>query len=232
MSRILIVSDLHYNKAAFRWVKERAHSDGMAAAIVGDLMDLNRCDNELDAHRQQSWLLDWINGFELPIFVCSGNHDVYPSRDWAEWLVQARRPGVAVDGDVVSWSGRSIALCPYNSGSNRILDQLSAGRPPDILLHHEPPAETELSVGFRDYADFGSDQLAAALSGGWHPKVVVSGHIHRPAARHQFLGSALCLNVAGDPRLSPPCHSILDSDTGVIEFFTPAPREIAMNPDW
>jgi DNA repair exonuclease SbcCD nuclease subunit len=233
MSRLLLVSDIHFNQAAFRWIAERARKDGMAVAIAGDLMDLNRCSTEKDARRQQDWISAWLREVEPPLFVCSGNHDLYPSHDRSEWLLKAKRPGVAVDGDVVVWSGRTVALCPFcPAGLNPMLERLATGTPPDVLLHHEPPTETRLSMGRRDYADFGSDQLSSALRSGWAPKTVVSGHIHRATARHQFVGDALCLNVAGDPRLSPPSHAILDADTGVVEFFEPAPRGLAMNPSW
>lgn len=209
-----------------------AQEKSMAIGIVGDLSDIGRCQTEKDAERQHAWLIDWMKRCEVPLFVCSGNHDIYPHTDWAEWLLAARRPGLSTDGDVVEFAGRRIALAPYAVGPSHFLESLRREPPPDVLFHHEPPSGSLLAIAVQSGSDFGSDDLADAMSSGWCPKVVFSGHVHRPEKHHQFVEDSLCINLAGDPRLSPPAHAILDLCTGVIERYSPRFEGIYQNPDW
>lgn len=229
---MLIVSDLHYNRPSLEWVRMTAKSQGMAVAIVGDLIDMCRCDSAADAKKQQTWLLDWMRRCTGRLFVVSGNHDVYPSVDRAEWLQSARRDGVSVDGDVAEFQGRRFALVPYSPGTSRMLGRLFAQPPPDIVLHHEPPARTRIAIAAESGSDFGSEDLRVCIDAGWRPKLVFSGHVHRPDLHAQWVQDTLCVNVAGDCRLCPPSHAILDLGTGVIERFSPRAESVHQNPEW
>lgn len=208
-----------------------AKSQRMAVAVVGDLMDMCRCDSAADAKKQQTWLLDWMSRCATPLFAVSGNHDGYPC-DSAEWLQAARRSGVWVDGDVVEFEGRLIALVPYTIGPSRMLGRLFAQPPPEIVLHHEPPARTRIAIAAESGSDFGSEDLRVCIDAGWRPKIVFSGHVHRPDRHVQWVRDTLCVNVAGDCGLCSPPHAVLDLNTGVVERFSPNLEGVHQNPDW
>lgn len=69
--KILVLSDLHYNKTWYDWVKTAAPRHHLVA-IAGDLLDGRSDDGLL---RQIIWLDDWQRGFPSNLAVCSGNHD-------------------------------------------------------------------------------------------------------------------------------------------------------------
>ena len=69
--KILLLSDLHFNKAWYDWVESVASSYQMVA-MAGDLLDGR---SEEDLMTQMLWLRDWVKKVPSPLAISSGNHD-------------------------------------------------------------------------------------------------------------------------------------------------------------
>lgn len=106
--KILILSDLHFNKNWFEWAKSSAQSYQLVA-IAGDLLDGYYKRGLME---QILWLHKWLCGFPAPIAFCSGNHD-------------ANEPNLGMEAlgpEVLSQEDRKLARSALTA--NRWMDML------------------------------------------------------------------------------------------------------------
>ena len=129
----------------------------------------------------------------------------------------------AVDGDqkiVRTKSGESLTVvcCPYRADGR--VDQWKPSSGKSIVLHHEPPANSQLAI-----PRTGNPELSLILEK-LHPTWCVSGHVHfSPGERNQFferIGSTICFNCRQNPpsdMLPPrPNTIVLDSSAGTAAW--------------
>ena len=235
---LLHVSDLHAQRPWFDWVAEQAERNNWAVAISGDLLNgndtLGYAKFERQLKRQVVWISKWVREARFPLFVCSGNHDIMPDVD-TTWLRTLARPGVTVDGQVGTLTGRTLACLRWDCGPEAFLnaDVLAA----DIWLHHAPPSECGLSrTGCATHEmDFGSDNLYSALSPAWQARarLVLSGHVHKAPQWNARCGDALCLNAApADFSSVTPKHILIDLAAGTADLCQDARSERTSLRSW
>lgn len=245
--KILILSDLHYNKAWYDWVKRVAPAYHLVA-IAGDLLDGRSEEGLMD---QMLWIREWASEFPSRLAVCSGNHDandpslelepqalagLAPERRAAvlrmlmaeRWMDTLEAPGVATDNrsQVVDTAQGKLVVStiPYHTGPDHERLWTQAGkmrsehRCPWIVLHHDPPRGA--SVG----GPAGNAVLREKIAG-YRPDYVLSGHLHH----HPYEGSfvervegAWCFNPGFAKRSPsgelPPNHVVLDIREGVASW--------------
>ncbi|HRJ46108.1 MAG TPA: metallophosphoesterase, partial [Opitutaceae bacterium] len=106
---LLHVSDLHFRRPWFHWLRNDAPAHD-ALVISGDLLD-HRLP---DVPAQMAWVGEWLQASPVPVVVSSGNHDL----EWdaaryrwqpAYWL-RRLSPPVYPDGTVLEHG--SLALAP------------------------------------------------------------------------------------------------------------------------
>ncbi|CAG19292.1 metallophosphoesterase family protein [Photobacterium profundum] len=193
--KILHLSDLHFNTGVCDWVLQGADAD--IICISGDLFDDSRhC--RLTTKQQIDWYLRWLDQITVPVFICSGNHDVEENLclddDWLlndltdldEFTVDFPEPpirvnlvselssdNVFIDGSISEYKGYRIGCVGYESPNLRPFKDC------DIVLHHVPPSNTP--VAKQGGRDWGCHELRAALDcGELAPKVLLCGHVHKP----------------------------------------------------
>lgn len=69
--KILHLTDLHFNQYVFSWIKEMQRNYDVIC-LTGDLIDARK---NIPAKEQADTILEWLHELDVPIFVCSGNHD-------------------------------------------------------------------------------------------------------------------------------------------------------------
>jgi hypothetical protein len=163
-------------------------------------------------------MTDWLSAFpKTLLFVCSGNHDWWIGEDGdadaeANWLVRARRRGVAVDGDVKIVRGRRFICTPWLSPVE------VEGLEPVVLLAHAPPAGTKISRD-RSGLDVGDFDLAQNAHELPPRSIVLSGHAHSAPQWVARLGATCCFNPGVDfTNPSVPNHVVIDTERWRAEF--------------
>ena len=207
--RLLHVTDLHFRPRWFAWVAAQAKNYD-AVCLSGDLVDL-AASQTVGRDDQLRWVLDWLGAFPGQLFVTSGNHDGglagqgMPAPDGeARWLHAARRPGVAVDGDVAFFSGWRLVLAAWSQPFG------TEGLEPVVMLSHAPPERTAVSttIGGWDHGDFEVRGIAERLPWG---SLILSGHVHHPCRWHDRVAGTLCLNPGADfTHRQVPNHIVID----------------------
>ena len=195
--KILHVSDLHYNKSHFEWVALQQDSFDIIC-MTGDFLD-ERLGDEL---KQIEWVVAWIKSIQLPLFVCSGNHDVN-IEGANNWLNEIDTKDYFCDGMTVTINGVRIASVPYTNYDG--FDDFDC----DVLLNHLPPSHSKTAIT-KDGEDWGDRQLYRALKYKLiRPKIVLSGHIHSPQRRTDELFGVQIYNPALEiVNSKPKCHII------------------------
>jgi hypothetical protein len=235
--KILLTADLHFHRPWFDWLRNEASFFDLIC-IAGDFFDMEHPAGLLP---QMVFLYDWIAELarqKTPIALCTGNHDLSPgsilikpgvpvvSKDLsviahyakaARWIHALKLDHqFAVDGDqkiVRTKSGESLTVvcCPYRADGR--VDQWKPSPGKSIVLHHEPPANSQLAI-----PKAGNPELSLILEK-LHPTWCVSGHVHfSPGEQNQFferIGSTICFNCRQNPpsdTLPPrPNTIVLDS---------------------
>jgi hypothetical protein len=206
--------------------------------IAGDLLDMFHPDGVVP---QLIYVYEWmqmLTKLEVPIALCSGNHDLPGNHpilvpgvsirkdklailgEFARhdrWLHALKMNHlVAVDGDskiIRSRTGESISVVcvPYSAGGSMVCPAPAAD--PCLILHHEPPAQTHLAdpkTGNREFA------LAIARE---QPAWTLSGHVHfTQGAENTFshrIGESWCFNCRQVPpsTAQPPEPNYIVLDT-------------------
>jgi Icc-related predicted phosphoesterase len=171
MQRFLVISDIHRRDKVKAWsvrlVKERK-LDGVI--VLGDITHFGPAD----------WAEDFLRGFGVPVFAVPGNCDPPGTLAHIERVatsLHARRVETPV-GAMVGYGGSNYTIfdTPFEMSEEEILAEL---RPVmvrgAILVVHCPP------VGINDVTFSGMNAGSHAILQvveEFHPKVVLSGHIH------------------------------------------------------
>lgn len=202
--KALLLSDLHCDPAKLDWVAEHAGAFDVVA-VAGDLLNIF---SSVDPSEQQETVLRWkkrILAAGSSLVWCSGNHDFFHGEDSPivraspDWMTGSDRNFVGdgatellttksgtlavttipwpVTGADVSVEGHPVAFVDH------IQSLLEAGKRlqqdhPWLVLIHEPPIETKLSV---DYFA-GEARFTRTLIETWAPDWSLHGHIHESFA--------------------------------------------------
>jgi Icc-related predicted phosphoesterase len=125
------------------------------------------CDTEIID--QITWIKEWLLSFEIPVFVCSGNHDVVAGS--TKWLAQLPYS----DGSITKINNITIGCAPEDC------EDFHKYRNCDILLHHYPPSGSKTATD--EYGNnFGNFFLKQDLKI-LNCTYLLCGHIHQPIAR-------------------------------------------------
>lgn len=163
------------------------------------------------------------------LFLCSGNHDLeiedelnfdlndfssamdddegYHQNDDIEnkpasnWLLSCKSQNVFTDGDIQVINSITIGVAAYQT------EQLSRFAQCDILLHHEPPANTKTAI--QDNTDWGSKCLYDALKKIIAPQYVLCGHVHKPLAHNSKIKNTIIINPGACFTAQEPRHQII-----------------------
>jgi predicted phosphohydrolase len=235
--KILLTADLHFHRPWFEWLLAEAPNFDLIC-VAGDLFSLEDPSGFIP---QMVFLYDWISRFSrqpTPIALCSGNHDLPPgsllvqpgipiaskylstisryaqSDSWMQALKITHR--ISVDGDqkiVRTKSGEAVAIicCRYRADGG--VDRWAQTSGNSLVLHHEPPASTSLSMPKTGNGEF--PLILRELKPTW----CVSGHVHfTPGEENSFLekiGQTYCFNCRQTPPsgLLPPRPNVIVLDT-------------------
>lgn len=220
--KILHVADFHYRLDWFSWLTAQApHYD--AIVLAGDLLNqFDKSPGQIEAW--SAYLAKFPCSLDRPLFVCSGNHDFFPSfrasaRTWAgaQWLRDLGRSGLLVDGQI--WPGPpAFGVMPWASQPGETWEWPEAV---PIVVVHAPPSGTGLASSADSAGDDGDHEVRAAILD-HSPRLVLSGHVHEPRNWHVQLGDTLCLNPGCDLTADQPQHIIIDTSLGQVEWRCPA----------
>jgi len=209
--KILHATDLHFNKKRFEWItNEGSQLDYDILCLTGDFLNTSyKCKTPIE--QQIDWITGWTSKLDRPTFICSGNHDIQEERvteslkslfmldeddDYreayfeerlstqtvkADWILELANRHIFVDHSITNLNGIKIGCAPYGT------EDFSKYHHCDILLNHQPPANTETSTD--KLGDWGCPNLRAALDQkDIEPRLILSGHIHKPIKNRTTLG--------------------------------------------
>jgi Icc-related predicted phosphoesterase len=214
--KILHVSDFHHHRPWFTWVAKQAKAFDWVC-LTGDLLDSSE-----DAYvastpleDQIDWILTWLRRFPGRLMVTSGNHDCWPtnmrtgySHAEAQWLQEARRENVMVDGDSADVGGYRVTCVGWMRPVLPDYFGLS------VMLWHAPPQALKVSTARNgeDFGDFRATLVAEQLAPG---SMILSGHVHEPLSWRDRIGEVICLNPGRGPSTAPfPNHVVIDATKG------------------
>ncbi|PTX92148.1 hypothetical protein DB346_24705 [Verrucomicrobia bacterium LW23] len=195
--RILAVSDLHFQEQHFAWVAQQApHFD--LVIVAGDLLDLfafGRTSIDTQVRDVTSFLTD-IRLNCNALAVCSGNHDLWATRD-LRWLhlppsrnPQEEKLGGTFIGDggsaIVPGTRLLVTCCPWAAESDEDTQRLAtllehgnalrnSGTDAWLWVCHEPP---HLSRTGRTTEKVEGSPLISQLVLKYQPDFVFCGHVH------------------------------------------------------
>lgn len=114
-------------------------------------------------------MTNWLLSFEIPVFVCSGNHDVIAGS--AKWLTKLPYS----DGSITKINNITIGCAPEDC------EDFYKYRNCDILLHHYPPSDSKTATDQygNNFGNFFLKQDLKILNCTY----ILCGHIHQPIAR-------------------------------------------------
>jgi hypothetical protein len=206
--RILHVTDFHFREQWFHWLAAQALRYDVCC-FSGDLLDMFP-GSRIGLRPQTRWVRDWLREFPGCLYVCTGNHDWWPSDERVVdndadggWLRKAARPGVMVDGASESRDGYRFVCCPWAH------TPVVEGEEPAVLLVHAPPLATPISSDLG--REVGDPDVAVAVRQLPPGSLVLSGHIHDPRRWHARLGGAWCFNPGVDRSAEVPNHIVIDT---------------------
>jgi Icc-related predicted phosphoesterase len=238
--RILAVSDLHFQEEHFAWVAKQACNYDLVI-IAGDLLDLfafGRVSIDKQVRQVTSFLTD-IRLNCNALAVCSGNHDLWATRD-LRWLQQSPSRSLAeeklggtfiADGAsaIVPGSRLLVTCCPWAAETEEDAERLtllleqgealrSSGTDAWLWVCHEPP---HLSRTGRTLAKNEGSELISRLILKHQPDFVFGGHVHGApfdgGMPFDQIGNTWCFNPGCPDRrkqLPEPPNIILDLDAG------------------
>ncbi len=218
--RILFVADIHYSLKQLDWLC--AAASGFDALVIGgDLLDLA---GHADLDTQILVIAKYLGrlGGQLPIAVCSGNHDLDDQTESGErvasWLEHLKLQRVSVDQQGMSLYGCRLSICPWWDGPETrermaafLTAEASVGGRPWIWIYHAPPDGAKTSWNGKDFA---GDTYLTDLIARLGPDIVLSGHIHHSPFRaegrwYDRIGNTWVFNPGRQPS-STPATIVLD----------------------
>tara|TARA_R110000850_G_scaffold202967_18_gene329106 strand:+ start:672 stop:1397 length:726 start_codon:yes stop_codon:yes gene_type:complete len=182
--KILVVSDIHYSLKQFDWLTQHSTAFDLVV-IAGDLMELA---STVAPDTQATVVEQYFRRIckEVPLVVCSGNHDLVQEYDGTrstEWLEDLAIPGLIVDHSCYENETIRILSLPWwetEAERERAADWLRSQQKPDdsrpvFWVHHAPPLGAKTSWnGKRDLGDKTLVEWIRAYA----PTAVLSGHVH------------------------------------------------------
>ena len=213
---LLHVTDFHFNKSWFYWLLHSAPANGLVV-LTGDLLDRRR---GVPLASQIDWVSGWLRDFPRPLCVCSGDHD----REWdaraarwtpAYWLRDIGNPLVSVDGQRTHVGGLSLLSI---GGTTQ-----PKGGAADIWAVHEPAAGTLVALD-KERGVRGDPSLMAAVER-FSPRLVLSGHVARPARWRHHVGRTMFLNPGSDPEAVFPNHILVHAESLASRLVTDRRKE-------
>ena len=189
---------IHYNKFACDWLSEN-QKQADVICLTGDFLD-TRTDAADSLSVQVDFFLAWFRSFSIPLFICSGNHDVLFNNGL--WLTIDDTHSVHADNSRTSINGIKFGCVPY--GAN-----LESFANCDVLLHHEPPSGSKTAK--QNGTDLGSITLRQALKTKvLNPRYVLCGHVHKPLRLAVKIGGCVVVNAGGIHSDKQPSHAMIE----------------------
>jgi len=217
--KILHATDLHFNKQRFEWILNEGNDlDYDILCLTGDFLNTSyKCRTPIE--QQIEWITEWTKKLNRPTFICSGNHDIQEeviteslkslfmldeeegyqntyleetvttqTTAQADWILKLASNQVFVDHSITEINGLKIGCIPYGT------EDFSKYRHCDILLNHQPPANTPTSID--KLGDWGCSHLRAAIDHkDIEPTLILSGHIHSPLGKEFKLAETRIRNA-------------------------------------
>lgn len=183
--RILVAGDLHFDKEQFEWIHKRQFDFG-CICLTGDYLDIKRGDLEM----QITWIQNWVRSIQIPMFICSGNHDINDFGE-SDWLQDLASTNVHVDDSLTSFKGLKIGVVPYLGAFWSNFTDC------DILVSHLPPAKTKTSqtITSNGTKDWGDEELYLQLDQQvLSPKYIFCGHVEAPLAYKDIIHKTQIIN--------------------------------------
>ncbi|MBF0266639.1 MAG: metallophosphoesterase [Gammaproteobacteria bacterium] len=235
MLKLLHISDLHNHKPYFDWILNQSGNYD-ALCITGDFIGATELITVFEPLEQQiEFVTSWLEALTKPTFICSGNHDDdidnralileddefnfdssiddHADDNWyvddilsepsETWLTKINNPYVFSDNQIHKLQGIKFGMVPYayEGSLSRFYDC-------DVLLHHEPPAKTETSCDKN--GDWGNQDLKIVLANKIiQPKIVLSGHVHKPKKRQTKIHQTTIYNPGTDFKRQIPLHHLI-----------------------
>lgn len=203
--KILHVTDLHFHAPWFHWVSRQAR-DYDVVALSGDLLDRF---NPTPRERQIAWVSAWLRQAEVPLVVCSGNHDEEEEPDaGCPWLraCSIARTQLVTDRQLHRHGRWTFEAVPFGGLPLR-------GGEHHVVVTHLPPAGAPTAwLRSLDFED-GDLRLARHLKQTVErPRLILSGHVHDPRSWRARCGRLWSFNPGGAPSAHPevPHHIALD----------------------
>jgi len=227
--RLLLVSDLHYELPKYDWILAQV-DEYDALVIAGDLLSIS---SPVPLDVQIGVAIEYLARFaaKVPTIVCSGNHDL-DQRDEAgekftSWILEARRAGVAVDGDTRTIGEWTITSCAWWEGPVTLaqleesLDAAASERARYWMwVYHGPPDGPLSTTGARSVGDPELPRLLARH----RPDVVLCGHVHEAP----FVSDGTWIEQregawvfnSGQLYGPVPAHVMIDLDNGTASWWS------------
>jgi Icc-related predicted phosphoesterase len=191
VTKLLVFSDLHADVGAARRLVERAAGVDVLVG-AGDFGTVRR---------QVRVCVDVLRQVEKPVVIVAGNNESTEEladacRGWAGVHV-LHGSGVTLGGVPFFGIGGGIPVTPFGAWSYDFTedqaDALLAPCPAEcVLVSHSPP------LGAVDASSRGNGLGSRAVRDAvlrLRPRLVVCGHIHESAGRHEVLGSSPVVNA-------------------------------------
>ncbi len=152
--KVLHVTYIHFNQDQMLWIRSKAVEADLVC-LTGDFID-SSYSSETPIEEQVEQIRNWLASFDVPVLVCSGNHDELGDDLNSSWLQLI--DGVYSDSSIVEIDGVTYGCAAY--GTTDFTHFMKC----HVLLHHEPPAG--LKVSKQSGRDFGSRYLTSAIKDG------------------------------------------------------------------
>ncbi len=186
--KILVAGDLHFDKKKFHNLLTML-PDCDVLCLTGDYLD----DRLGHREEQVEWVCRWISRINIPIVMCSGNHDLDDLAE-SQWIDNLACSSVITDNHLWRHAGITFGAVPY------IGAQYEKYKNCDVLVTHLPPSHTGTSI--ENGADFGDDELYFSII--CHkiaPKYVLCGHVEHPDQETDEIENVKIINVGSKPRI-------------------------------
>lgn len=236
--KILLVADLHYTLRQWDWLNDTANRFDLVV-VAGDLLDIASI---VPLEAQIVVVRKYLQRLtpQVPILVCSGNHDILANdvdetRD-AAWLRDKQGDTYLADGDGFEQGDFYFSMLPWwedEAQRDSIEQQLTTQQNKAegkrwIWVYHAPPKGTTIAWSGR--RDFGDDALPAWLDR-FKPELVLGGHIHNAPfyAEGSWIDNmhgAWVFN-SGKQIGSIPCFTVIDTENNKAMWMSAAETEQA-----